>query len=74
MLICRKLPPEAWTDQMEIQCEVIHFGSQSKEALSVRRGTVLLLELKSSVVIGLRIAELARGGADAQRAAHLIVS
>lgn len=52
---------------MELQCEVIHFGSQSKEALSVLRGTVLLLALESSVVIGLRIAELARGGADAQR-------
>ena len=48
---------------MELQCEVIHFGSQSKEALSVRRGTDLLLALESSVVIGLRIAELARGAA-----------
>jgi hypothetical protein len=59
---------------MELQCEVIHFGSQSKEALSVLRGTVQLLALESSEVIGLRIAKLARGGADAQREAHLIVS
>jgi hypothetical protein len=59
---------------MELQCEVIHFGSQSKEALSVLRGTVLLLALESSEVIGLRIAKLARGGADAQREAHLTVT
>ena len=59
---------------MELHCEVIHFGSQSKEALSVLRGTVLLLALESSEVIGLRIAKLARGGADAQREAHLTVT
>ena len=59
---------------MELQCEVIHFGSQSREGLSVLRGTVLLLALESSEVIGLRIAKLARGGADAQREAHLTVT
>ena len=36
--------------------------------------TVTLLALESSEVIGLRVAKLAGGGADAQREAHLMVS
>jgi len=36
--------------------------------------TVLWLALESTEVIGLRVAKLAGGGADAQQEAHLIVS
>ena len=60
----------------------IKWSYNAKSSISVCRarrrypfpGTVLLLALESSEVIGLRIAKLARGGADAQREAHLTVS
>jgi hypothetical protein len=60
----------------------IKWSYSAESSISVRRagrryplsGTVLLLALESSEVIGLRIAKLARGDADAQREPHLIVS
>lgn len=36
--------------------------------------TVVMLALESSEVIGLRVAKLAQGGADAQNEAHLLVN
>jgi hypothetical protein len=48
---------------------------QQQEMLMFRPWiTIVMLALQSSEVIGLRVAKIARGGADAQNEAHLLVN